>query len=127
MFGIKDIVSKLGIDFTGETNEGPKSKPVSLYTIAEKGTLRNLMNNTIFPLGGISLYPLGIFLSLKENNLRLLKHECFHYEEQAKRGMLKWLIAYYTEILSLTIKLRSFRKAYTRSSYEKRAIEWSCR
>lgn len=125
MFGINYIASKLGITRAGHIKNGPEGQLIPVYAIRNKGWLASLMNNTAFPIGGISLYPIGIFALGQEFNTQLIKHECFHYEEQSKSGILNWLLSYYREIISIAIIHSSFRKGYCHSSYEKRATDWS--
>jgi hypothetical protein len=125
MFGLKGIASKLGIKGLGRISVGPEKRPIPLFEIHDKALIRRFMNNTAFPVSGISVYPIGIFVSAKGDYASLLKHECFHFEEQSKRGIVCWLIAYYAEIVAFSLKYGSFKQAYLHSSYERRAVDWS--
>lgn len=125
MFGLKNIASRIGIKGIGHTRGGPKGQSIPVYAILDKGLIRNWINNSIFPVRGVSLYPIGVFVLAQEINIELLKHECFHYEEQSKCGIVNWLTAYYGEIAALSIKHGSLRQGYYHSSHEQRAIDWS--
>ena len=121
----------IGVDDVKSYHSNLTADPITVYFLSDNGLLGSILGPSI---GGISLYPYGIFVKSSQmaNGSSIIAHEGKHYSDQRPYGtydygpvkISAWLLIYYLEI---AVKWAYYGGDYWKGTYNMNSWERAAR